>query len=77
MSKCLWPAASLQPDPETDWMFTGDPGKGGLVSRTGVMPVPRGKMFAEGLPASTTWSFVRGHPGDFDNWERLVPTAGA
>ena len=36
--------ASLQLDPETDWMFTGDPGKGGRGLKNRRMPVPRGRM---------------------------------
>ena len=36
--------ASLQLDPECDWMFQGEPGKAGkgLIDRK--IPVPRGKM---------------------------------
>ncbi len=62
--------ASLQLDPETDWMFTGDPGKGGLGFKNRRMPVPRGKMLG-GSSGINYMVFVRGHPGDFDNWERL------
>ena len=36
--------ASLQLDPQTDWMFDADAGKAGLGLRNGRMPVPRGKM---------------------------------
>lgn len=62
--------ASLQLDPETDWMFTGDPGKGGLGFKNRRMPVPRGKMLG-GSSGINYMVFVRGHPGDFDNWARL------
>ncbi len=62
--------ASLQLDPETDWMFTGDPGKGGLGFKNRRMPVPRGKMLG-GSSGINYMVFVRGHPGDFDNWEKL------
>ena len=62
--------ASLQLDPETDWMFTGDPGKGGLGFKNQRMPVPRGKMLG-GSSGINYMVFVRGHPGDFDNWARL------
>lgn len=36
--------ASLQNDPETDWMFEGDPGGIGKGLVGGSMMVPRGKM---------------------------------
>lgn len=35
---------SLQLDPDTDWMFTGDPGKGARGFKNQTMPVPRRKM---------------------------------
>lgn len=65
----LMPAAcaSLQLDPETDWMFTADPGKAGLGLRGRRMPVPRGKMLG-GSSGINYMVYVRGHPGDFDNW---------
>jgi choline dehydrogenase len=62
--------ASLQLDPETDWMFTGDPGRGGLGFKNRRMPVPRGRMLG-GSSGINYMVFVRGHPGDFDNWARL------
>ena len=37
--------AAMQLNPETDWMYTGDPGKAGLGLNGRRMPVPRGKMF--------------------------------
>lgn len=66
------PAAcsSLQLDPETDWMMSGDPGKGGLGFKDRRMPVPRGKMLG-GSSGINYMVFVRGHPGDFDNWAAL------
>ncbi len=65
----LMPAAcaSLQLDPETDWMFTADPGKAGLGLRGRRMPVPRGKMLG-GSSGINYMVYVRGHPGDFDSW---------
>ncbi|MEP6967038.1 MAG: lycopene cyclase family protein, partial [Pseudomonadota bacterium] len=36
--------ASLQLDPETDWMFWADPGKAGLGLQGRRMRTPRGKM---------------------------------
>ena len=65
----LMPAAcaSLQLDPETDWMFTADPGRAGLGLHGRRMPVPRGKMLG-GSSGINYMVYVRGHPGDFDNW---------
>lgn len=65
--------ASLQLDPETDWMFTADPGKAGRGLRGQRMPVPRGRMLG-GSSGINYMVWVRGHPGDFDNWERLGAT---
>lgn len=59
---------ALQLDPSVDWMLTGDPGKGGLGLRNKRIPVPRGKMLG-GSSGINYMVFVRGHPGDFDNWE--------
>lgn len=65
----LMPAACpvLQNDPTTDWMFTGDPGKAGKGLRDERMFVPRGKMLG-GSSGINYMAYVRGHPGDFDNW---------
>lgn len=67
----LMPAAvgSLQLDPETDWMYTADPGNAGLGLRDRIMPVPRGKMLG-GSSGINYMAYVRGHPGDFDNWAK-------
>jgi choline dehydrogenase len=59
--------ASLQLDPETDWMYTADPGKAGLGLHGRRMPVPRGKMLG-GSSGINYMVYVRGHPGDFDAW---------
>lgn len=59
--------ASLQLDPETDWMYRGNPGKGGQGFQNKTMPVPRGRMLG-GSSGINYMVFVRGHPGDFDNW---------
>lgn len=59
--------ASLQCDPETDWMFTADPGNAGLGLHERRMPVPRGKMLG-GSSGINYMAYVRGHPGDFDAW---------
>jgi choline dehydrogenase len=63
------PAActSLQLDPETDWMFTADPGRCGLGLRDQRMPVPRGRMLG-GSSSLNYLAWVRGHPGDYDHW---------
>lgn len=65
----LMPAAvaSLQNDPETDWMFTADPGNCGLGLIDQRMMVPRGKMLG-GSSGINYMAYVRGHPGDFDSW---------
>lgn len=65
----LMPAACpvLQLNPETDWMFTGDPGNAGLGLRERRMFVPRGKMLG-GSSGINYMAYVRGHPGDFDAW---------
>ncbi len=65
----LMPAAvgSLQLDPQTDWMYTADPGNAGLGLVGNVMPVPRGKMLG-GSSGLNYMAYVRGHPGDFDAW---------
>jgi len=65
----LVPAACpvLQVNPETDWMFTADPGGCGLGLVGGRMMVPRGKMLG-GSSGINYLAYVRGHPGDFDKW---------
>lgn len=65
----LMPAAvgTLQNDPETDWMFTGDPGEAGRGLKDRRMMVPRGKMLG-GSSGINYMAYVRGHPGDFDAW---------
>ncbi len=65
----LMPAAvaSLQLDPDVDWMFTGDPGGAGKGLADGRMMVPRGKMLG-GTSGLNYMAYVRGHPGDFDGW---------
>ena len=59
--------ASLQLNPETDWMYTADAGRAGLGLRDGRMMVPRGKMLG-GSSGINYMAYVRGHPGDFDAW---------
>jgi choline dehydrogenase-like flavoprotein len=59
--------AAMQLNPDTDWMFTADPGKAGLGLREGRTPVPRGKMLG-GSSSINYMAHVRGHPGDFDAW---------
>jgi choline dehydrogenase len=65
----LMPAAvaTLQLNPETDWMFTGDPGGAGRGLVENRMMVPRGRMLG-GSSSLNYMAYVRGHPGDFDAW---------
>ena len=62
--------ASLQLDPETDWMFWADPGKAGLGMKGRRMRVARGKMLG-GSSGINYMVWVRGHPHDFDHWAEL------
>ncbi len=59
--------ASLQRNPATDWMYTADPGRAGLGLIGRRVPVPRGKMLG-GSSGINYMAYVRGHPGDFDQW---------
>jgi choline dehydrogenase len=59
--------ATLQLDPETDWMYTADPGNAGLGLRERRMMMPRGRMLG-GSSGINYMVYVRGHPGDFDSW---------
>src|SRR5215472_16290650 len=59
--------ASMQLNPETDWMYTADPDKAGLGLNGRRVPVPRGKMLG-GSSSLNYMMYVRGHPGDFDSW---------
>lgn len=59
--------AGMQLDPQTDWMYTADPGNAGLGLRDNLMPVPRGKMLG-GSSGLNYMAYVRGHPGDFNAW---------
>ena len=62
--------ASLQLDPETDWMFWADPGKAGLGLKGRRMRTPRGKMLG-GSSGINYMVWVRGHPEDYDHWVEL------
>jgi choline dehydrogenase len=59
--------ASMQRNPDTDWMYTAEPGKAGLGLHGRRVPVPRGKMLG-GSSSLNYMVYVRGHPGDFDAW---------
>jgi choline dehydrogenase-like flavoprotein len=65
----LMPAAcaTLQLNPETDWMYTADAGGAGLGLRDHRMMMPRGKMLG-GSSGINYMAYVRGHPGDYDSW---------
>jgi choline dehydrogenase-like flavoprotein len=67
----LIPAACpvLQRNPVTDWMYTADAGKCGLGLTEGRMMMPRGKMLG-GSSGINYMAYVRGHPGDFDDWAK-------
>jgi choline dehydrogenase-like flavoprotein len=62
--------AGLQLNPETDWMFTADPGRCGLGLLGQRMQVPRGRMLG-GSSGINYMAWVRGHPGDYDHWAAL------
>src|SRR5580698_10937860 len=70
-AEVLIPAAcaSLQQNPQTDWMDTADAGQGGLGLKEGRMMVPRGKMLG-GSSGLNYMAYVRGHPGDYDAWAK-------
>ncbi|MGB7754814.1 MAG: GMC family oxidoreductase N-terminal domain-containing protein [Salinisphaera sp.] len=71
----LVPAAcsALQLNPETDWMYTADPGQCGLGLKDGRMMMPRGKMLG-GSSGINYMAYVRGHPADFDAWAQAGAT---
>ncbi len=60
--------ASLQLDPDVDWMYTGSAGGVGKGLTDNRMMVPRGKMLG-GSSGLNYMAYVRGHPGDFDAWD--------
>ena len=59
--------AAMQLNPETDWMFSAEPGQAGLGLNGRRIPVPRGKMLG-GSSSINYMVYVRGHPGDYDAW---------
>jgi hypothetical protein len=67
VSSMLVACAAMQLNPNTDWMYTGDPGRAGLGLNGKRIPVPRGKMLG-GSSSINYMVYVRGHPGDFDSW---------
>ena len=61
-------AASMQGDAATDWRYRADAGKHagrGLFNRT--VFLAQGKMLG-GTSGINYMVYVRGHPGDFDQW---------
>ena len=65
--------ASLQLDPQADWMLWADPGKAGLGMTDRKMRTPRGKMLG-GSSGINYMVWVRGHPDDFNQWEKMGAT---
>jgi choline dehydrogenase len=59
--------AAMQKQPETDWMYSADPGRAGLGLVGRRVAVPRGRMLG-GSSGVNYMAYVRGHPGDFDSW---------
>jgi choline dehydrogenase-like flavoprotein len=59
--------ATMQLNPETDWMYSAEPGNAGLGLNGQRIPVPRGKMLG-GSSSINYMVYVRGHPGDFNAW---------
>jgi choline dehydrogenase len=70
-AEVLIPAAcaSLQQNPQTDWMYTADAGQGGLGLKDRRMMVPRGKMLG-GSSGLNYLAYVRGHLADYDQWAK-------
>lgn len=66
--------ATLQDDPTTDWMCTGDPGGVGRGLIGGRMMVPRGRMLG-GSPGTNHLACVRGHPMIGEKAAELIAAA--
>lgn len=68
--------ATLQNNPEVDWMFNGDAGGVGKGLIGGKMMIPRGKMLG-GSSGMNYMAYVRGHPGNYDAWAAAGATGWA
>lgn len=63
---------SLQKDPRVDWMYSAYTGEGTSLGLNppGFTRLPRGKMLG-GSSGIDCMAWVRGHPGDFDEWAEM------